>query len=59
MFELAALAHDEAAVPALDQRRAAEQEAPVGAGEAEIVVVTCFTEMPDPVNHCGPMIGEV
>src|SRR5580704_6738937 len=58
-FDLASLAHDEAAVAPLDQRRTAEQEAMVGAGEAEIVVVTCFTETPDPMNHFGPMIAEL
>src|SRR5580704_13953560 len=41
------------------QQRTAEQEAMVGAGEAEIVVVTCFTETPDPMNHFGPMIAEL
>src|SRR5580700_6081299 len=56
-LDLVALAHDEAAVAPLDQRRASEQQALVGAGEAEIVVVTYFTETPDPMNHFGPMIG--
>jgi hypothetical protein len=55
-FNLASLARDEAAVAPLDQRRAAEQEAMVGASEAEIVVVTCLNETPDPMNHFGPMI---
>jgi hypothetical protein len=58
-FDVASPAHDEAAVAPLDQRRAAEQQALVGAGEAEIVGVTCLTETPDPVNHFGPMIGDL
>jgi hypothetical protein len=52
-----ALTHDEATVAPLDQWRAAEQQALVGAGEAEIVGGTCFTETPDSMNHFGPMIG--
>src|SRR5579862_2512942 len=57
LLDRVALAHDEAAVAPLDQRRAAEQQALVGAGEAEIVGGTCFTETPDSMNHFGPKIG--
>jgi hypothetical protein len=46
----APFAHREASVSALDQRRAAKQQALLGAGEAEIVVAG-FAQTPDLMDH--------
>src|SRR4029077_18807971 len=54
--EFGAFTHDKPPVVPLDQRRAAEQQALLGAGEAEIVVTTGFTETPDFVHHFVPLI---
>src|SRR4029077_5084554 len=56
MFELTSLPRRKAFVAPLDQRRAAEQQALLGAGKAEIVVTTGFTETPDFVHHFVPLI---
>jgi hypothetical protein len=44
MFELTPLSHHEACVASLDQQRAAQHQALLGAGEAEIVIAGVFTE---------------
>jgi hypothetical protein len=49
-LDLAPLTHGEASVSALDQRRAAEQQALVGAGEAEIAVAG-FAQTPNLMDH--------
>jgi hypothetical protein len=48
--DIAPLTHGEASVSALDQRRAAEQQALVGAGEAEIAVAG-FVQTPNLMDH--------
>jgi hypothetical protein len=54
-LDLVCLAHYEASVAALDQRGSAEQQAMTRASKAEIVVAF-FTETPDFVNHCRPLL---
>jgi hypothetical protein len=59
MLQFARLPHDKAPVAPFDQRRAAEHQAVFGAGEAEIVIATCFTETPDWMNHFRPMNEDI